>query len=90
MSNPEQKLAKWERVVFSIGTPILTAAILFAASQLWAFNQNIAETNVKLQYLNDTVSELKRKVDEVAYNYVQRQEFKDLDDRVRSLERGRR
>ena len=86
MTSADSKISKWERNATTIASTLLTTAIIFAGSQLWAFNQNIAETNVKLQYLSDTVGELKRKVDEVAGNYVQRNEFKTLDDRVRSLE----
>lgn len=89
MANLESRIGRIERHVMTVATTLLTAAVTFAAAQLWTFNKNIAETNVKLQYLNETVYELKRKVEEVSTNYVQRQEFKHLDERVRGLESKR-
>jgi len=66
---------------------LTTAAVISMASFAWSSAQDKTMLVTKLEFLTKQVSKLETKLDELNNNYATKADLKDLDNRVRILEK---
>lgn len=76
----------WEQHFITIANSVIVAGIMFLGSQVWTTNTKLTEITVANKYLVETVQELKADISLMNNNYVKKDEFKDLEVRVRRVE----
>lgn len=86
MQTPERRKTALEQHIVTILVTIITAGVMFIGSLLWTYNNKITEFSVKMEYLAQTVLDLHTQIEGMNSNYVKKEDFKDLEIRVRKLE----
>lgn len=80
-----------ERHVHTILISLITGAILFAANYFYNDNRSKAVQQTQLEVLTAQVIEMRADLRSMQNTYVKREEYRDLETRVRSIEaQGRR
>lgn len=80
-----------ERHVQTILISLITGAILFAANYFYNDNRSKAVQQTQLEVLTAQVIEMRADLRSMQNTYVKRDEYRDLETRVRSIEaQGRR
>lgn len=86
--------ANMERHIQTIMISVITGALLFAANYFYEGNRSRAVQQTQLEVLTTQVIEMRADLRAMQTNYVRRDEFKELEGRIRDLElnlsRGRR
>ena len=83
--------ANMERHVHTILISLITGAILFAANYFYNDNRSKAVQQTQLEVLTAQVIEMRADLRSMQNTYVKREEYRDLETRVRSIEaQGRR
>ena len=83
---PVERRSAIEQHIVTILVTVIAAGVMFIGSLLWTYNNKITEFGIKMEYLAQTVSDLKSQLDGMNSNYVRKDEFKDLEIRVRKIE----
>lgn len=78
-----------ERHAQTILISVITAAILFSATFIYNSNASLTVLTTRVEYMTKAISKLEAKLDEMNNNYVQKEDFNDLEKRVRVLEQKR-
>jgi predicted mannosyl-3-phosphoglycerate phosphatase (HAD superfamily) len=79
-----------ERHFQTILISIITGAIIFAANYFYNDNRGKAVQQTQLEVLTAQVIEMRADLRALQTNYVKREELKDIDARIRELERRTR
>ena len=83
--------ANTERHIQTILISLITGAILFAANYFYNDNRSKAVQQTQLEVLTAQVIEMRADLRSMQNTYVKREEYRDLETRVRSIEaQGRR
>lgn len=75
-----------ERHVQTILISVITGAILFAANYFYNDNRSKAVQQTQLEVLTAQVIEMRADLRSMQNTYVKREEYRDLETRVRSME----
>lgn len=86
-SEVPDRRASIERHLQSIMLAVVTAAIFFAAKYIYDDNRAKALAQLQLELLTTQVIELRTEVRALQGNYIRRDDFRELEQRVRQLER---
>lgn len=87
---PERRTSvNLERHFQTILITIITGAVMFAAQYVYNDNRSKAVQQTQLEVLTTQVIEMRADIKAMQSNYVRREEFKELDIRLRALERQR-
>ena len=87
---PERRTsANLERHFQTILITIITGAVMFAAQYVYNDDRSKAVQQTQLEVLTTQVIEMRADIKAMQANYVRREEFKELDIRLRALERLR-
>lgn len=65
---------------------LITAAVVFVGSQMYNTNRGSGELLVKIEFMSKQLDDMKREIATLNGNNVTKQEFRDLEQRVRDLE----
>lgn len=78
--------ANLERHIQTILISAITGALMFAANYIYSDNRSKAVAQTQLEVLTGQVIEMRADLRALQTNYVKREEYKDLEARVRALE----
>jgi Tfp pilus assembly protein PilN len=81
--------ANMERHIQTILISVITGALMFAANYFYSDNKSNAVQQTQLQVLTTQVIEMRADLRAMQNNYVKSDDFKDLESRVRAIERGK-
>lgn len=79
--------ANMERHIQTILISVITGALMFAANYFYNDNRSKAVQQTQLEVLTAQVIEMRADLRSLQTNYVKRDEFKDIEMRLRDLER---
>ncbi len=82
----ERRKVGIEQHIVTILVTAITAGVMFIGTLLWTYNNKITEFGIKMEYLAQSVTDLRTQLDGMNNNYVRKEEFKDLEVRVRKIE----
>lgn len=85
----DRRSASWEQHFATIANSVMVAGILFLGTQVWNTNTKLTEFAITNQYLANTVNELKIQIKDLNNSYVTKNEFRELESRVRKVENGK-
>ena len=83
----ERRTTAWETHFSTIATALILASIMFTGGTMYAFGTKLAEYGIAQQYSNAKLTELSNQLKEDRSGRVDRQDFVELRERVRTLER---
>lgn len=84
---PEGKAASIERHIQTIMITVITAALMFAANYFYNDNRQKAVAQTQLEVLTSQVIEMRADLRSLQNNYVKREDWKELELRLRDVER---
>lgn len=79
-----------ERHAQTILISIITAAILFSASFMYTSNSSVTSMATRVEFMSAAINKLESKIDMMNTNYAKREDLEKMDERVRTLEKGKR
>ena len=85
--HPEGKAGSVERHVQTILITVTTAALMFAANYFYNDNRQKAVAQTQLEVLTGQVIEMRADLRALQVNYVKREDWKELELRLRDIER---
>jgi hypothetical protein len=85
-SKERRSSANLERHIQTILISAITGALMFAANYIYSDNRSKAVAQTQLEVLTGQVIEMRADLRALQTNYVKREEYKDLEARVRALE----
>jgi hypothetical protein len=80
------KFVQWERHLQTVMIALITGSIFFAANYFYNDNQSKGVVKLQLDTLTNQVIELRADIKALQFNYVKREEFRELEERVRRIE----
>ena len=76
-----------QTILISIITVVITGALMFSANYFYTDNQSKAVQKTQLEMLTGQVIEMRADLRSLQTNYVKREEYKELELRMRDMER---
>lgn len=83
----ESRASAIERHIQTILITVITAALIFAANYFYSDNRQKAVAQTQLEVLTAQVIEMRADLRALQNNYMKREDYKELDLRLRDIER---
>lgn len=83
----DRRKTAWETHFATIVNSVVVAGLIFLGTQIWTANAQLTKLTVTNEYLTTTVMDLKKQINDMTLNYVTKADFKDLEIRVRMVEK---